>query len=881
MIEHKPQPINLRDYRPPSYLVDSVDLRFNLGEEETVVAARLALRRNPAASAQARPCLLDGVDLELRSVAIDGKPLAPEDYVVDARSLRLLRVPEQFVLDLVTVIRPQENTSLEGLYKSSGNFCTQCEAEGFRKITYYPDRPDVMARFTTTIVADKALYPVLLSNGNLEAAGDIGGDRHFARWHDPFPKPAYLFALVAGNLASIEDVFTTGSGKRVALKIFVQEKNRHQCDHAMASLKQAMAWDEQVYGLEYDLDTFMIVAVDDFNMGAMENKGLNVFNSSAVLARPETATDADFQRIAEIVAHEYFHNWTGNRITCRDWFQLSLKEGLTVFRDQQFSADMVAGPVARIHTVRDLRARQFAEDAGPLAHPVRPESYIEINNFYTATVYNKGAEVVRMLHTLLGPAAFRAGMDLYVARHDGQAVTTEDFVAAMEDASGKDLAQFRRWYSQAGTPELAVTIASDPGAATCTLFIRQILPPTPGQPTKEPLHIPVAIGMLAEDGRDLPLRLADEQSGPMTTRVLELRQSDERFTFTGIPGQVVPSLLRGFSAPVKINFDYSDDELLFLWANDSDPFSKWNAGEELAVRLLKCLIDDFQAGRPLTVSPSYTAAFGRVLVDPGLDPEFAAATLTLPSESYLAELVAEIDVVAIHAAREHVRCTLAAELAGPLQRRYEELHDSGPYSHDRLAVGRRSLKNLCLAYLMAPDQPAVRQMAMGQLTAAENMTDMIAALHLLANSGGKEREAALARFYSRWQDEHTVINKWLAVQATSKLPGTLGRVQELMGHPAFSSKNPNRVRALIGSFCFNNPLHFHDASGAGYEFLAAQVLELDRINPQIAARMLGAFGRWRKHEPRRRELMAAQLGRIVKASGLSKAVYEVAAKSLG
>ncbi len=877
MLRDTPQPVHLKDYRPPEYLVDETHLEVILGEEEALVRARLLLRRNPARPDAGETLRLDGERLELRALRLDGEALAPEAYRVDEEGLTIHRVPARFELASEVAIRPQENTALEGLYRSGGLFCTQCEAEGFRRITWYPDRPDVMSRFTTTIEADGERYPVLLSNGNPVREERLPGGRHRVTWEDPFPKPCYLFALVAGDLRLVEDRFTTASGREVALRIYVEPENLDKCDHAMASLKKAMAWDEQVYGREYDLDIYMIVAVNDFNMGAMENKGLNIFNSKYVLARPDSATDHDFQGIEGVIAHEYFHNWTGNRITCRDWFQLSLKEGLTVFRDQEFSADMGSRGVKRIEDVRLLRSHQFAEDAGPMAHPVRPDSYIEINNFYTVTVYEKGAEVVRMQHTLLGPELFRRGMDLYFERFDGQAVTTDDFVQCMADASGRDLTQFKRWYDQAGTPELTVSDRFDPASGTYTLEVTQSCPPTPGQPEKRPFHIPLAIGLLDPDsGAELPLRLQGEERAVTGTRVLELRNAVERFHFTGLAARPVLSLLRGFSAPVKLRYDYSDDELMFLMARDRDGFARWDAAQLLAQRLLLARV----AGEPSPAEGAYVEAFGRALDDPDTDRALLAEVLTLPSESYLGDQMEQVDVDGIHAAREGLRHDLAVALRDRFLRHYRACAEPGEYDLAPASIARRRFRNLCLGYLtQAPDE-AIEALCRDQFLARHNMTDVMAALSLIADGDMADREALLQVFYDQWRHDPLVLDKWFTVQAVSKREDTLDRVQALLHHPDFSLTNPNRVRSLVGAFCSANPVRFHDPGGAGYRFLADRVLELDPLNPQIASRLLRVMARWRRHDPARQALMKAQLERILDHQGLSKDVYEIASRSL-
>ncbi|MFZ5760074.1 MAG: aminopeptidase N [Thermodesulfobacteriota bacterium] len=873
-----PDIIYRRDYAPPPYLIDEVDLSFSLGEEMTEVVACLNCRRNPAHGDGPTPLVLNGEKLELVALRLDQRSLAEDEYHRNGESLTIYAPPAAFQLEIVTRIHPRDNTALEGLYLSSNNFCTQCEAQGFRRITYFPDRPDVMSRYTTTIEADRSL-PVLLANGNLLERGEAGPDRHFARWRDPFPKPCYLFALVAGDLVRIEDEFVTASGRPVALHIYVQSHNRDKCDHAMVSLKKAMRWDEEVYGREYDLDLYMIVAVDDFNMGAMENKGLNVFNSKYVLARPETATDDDYAGIEGVIAHEYFHNWTGNRITCRDWFQLSLKEGLTVFRDQQFSAAMTAGPVRRLHDVTQLRTVQFIEDAGPMAHPVRPDSYIEINNFYTVTVYEKGAEVIRMLHTLLRPEKFREGMDCYFARHDGQAVTCDDFVAAMEDAAGIDLGRFRNWYSQAGTPAVTVRSSYDAAEKRYTLAMRQSCPATPGQPDKPSFHIPVAVGLLDGRGNDLPLSWNGRHG---TALVLELTDQEHAFVFEQVPERPVPSLLRGFSAPVKLQYDYSDDELGFLLSHDSDPFSCWEAGQLLCCRVLLRLIDDLRQGNELRLPESFLVAFRSLLERAEHDdPAFLAHLLTLPSEKYLGEQMAVIDVEAIHQARRFARRALAEGLRQRFLALYHSFADRGPYHYDRHSAGRRALKNVALAFLMQLDDPAVMEICLRQFEQATNMTDVLAALQCIVHQAdGPERRSVLVSFYGQWQKDTLVLDKWFSLQATAPLPGTLAEVRALMRHPAFSMKNPNKVRALIGAFCSGNQLCFHEKSGTGYTFLADRVLELNPVNPQIAARLLAPLSRWRRFDPVRQRLMRAELERILAAPDLSRDVYEVASKSL-
>lgn len=879
MREAAPQTVYLKDYTPPEFLISDVDLRLELDETETQVYSELRICRNPASRHSGTALTLDGEQLELVSIELDGMRLTAEAYTLTDESLILHQVPQDrdFVLAIHNIINPKANTALEGLFLSNGMLCTQCEAQGFRKITWFLDRPDVMARFTTMLIADRKRYPVLLSNGNKLERGKLCDQRHWVRWQDPFAKPSYLFALVAGQLEKIEDFFITRSGRRVTLQIFVEAHNIDKCDHAMQSLKNAMQWDEEVYGLEYDLDLYMIVAVDHFNMGAMENKGLNVFNTKFVLARPDTATDSDYEHIEGVIGHEYFHNWSGNRVTCRDWFQLSLKEGFTVFRDQQFTGDRTSPAVKRIDDVIMLRTRQFAEDASPLAHPIRPESYIEINNFYTLTVYEKGAEVVRMLHTLLGKDGFRKGSDLYFQRHDGQAVTCEDFVKAMEDANGVELQQFRRWYSQAGTPTLTVTQEYDAGNGQLQLTIRQTTPPTPNQPVKQPLHIPVKIGLLHADGNAAPIHYQGQVADELT---LSLTEAEQSFVFDNLPQAPVVSLLRGFSAPVLLKMQRSLDELAFLLRHDSDPFNRWEAGQQLACQVIFQLIEDIQQQRPLSLPVVMLDAFRDLLADSGDDLSYAALLLSLPEESYLSGLMSVIDVDAIHQARQFVRKTLANELAGEFSALYRQHHrdESGCFTSQ--AIGRRRIKNVCLGYLAALEQSEQQQLLQQQFDSAGNMTDQMAALTAIVNSQHPGKAEALERFYRQWQDHALVIDKWFAIQSSSFMPGTFATVQALMQHPAFDIKTPNRVRSVIAAFSQSNPVHFHARSGEGYRFLADQVLVLNDLNPQIASRMVAALAQWRRYDEQRQQLMRGELQRIVASDNLSKDVYEIASKSL-
>ena len=869
----------LADYQVPNYLVDHVSLHFDLDRSDTKVRSVLSMRRNP--EGQGGDCILDGEQMTLVSIKLDGKPLQGNEYQRTDKSLLISAVPEQFDLEIETLIHPDKNTALEGLYHSGSLLCTQCEAEGFRRITYYPDRPDVMSVFTVSIAADKAEWPIMLSNGNLEKQGQFEDGRHWVRWHDPHPKPAYLFALVAGDLHRQKDSFITQSGRQVTLEIYVDPENSHKCDHALMSLKQAMKWDEETYGREYDLDVFMIVAVNDFNMGAMENKGLNIFNSACVLASPETATDRDYYTIQSIVGHEYFHNWSGNRVTCRDWFQLSLKEGFTVLRDQQFSADMNSAAVQRIDDVNQLRTMQFAEDAGPMAHPVRPASFIEISNFYTVTIYVKGAEVVGMIKTIVGEQGFRKGTDLYFDRHDGQAVTTDDFVKAIEDANDIDLSQFKRWYSQAGTPQITVGTEYDVVRRQLTISIKQQCPATPDQERKAPFHIPVAIGLLDKQGQAMPLQqLGQEQASERDTQVLSVTEAEQQFTFINVTTEPVLSLLRGFSAPVKVNLTRSNAELAFLMANDKDSFSRWDAGQQLLINTLLQLSELAKQGQALTLPIELTEQFTKVLADADSEPALVAKMLLLPSENYLAAQQSSADVDAIHAARKFVNKELALKLKQQFSALYSTLNTDEAYTFNADAMAKRSLKNICLDYLMVTGDPMQTQRCLKQMKQADNMTDTLAGLNSLVEQPGPESEHALRAFYEQWQHDKQVVDKWLAVQAQSSLPDTLIKVKGLMKHPAFSIKNPNDVRALIGQFCRNNPVNFHAIDGSGYQFLAEQILVLDKLNPQIAARQLGAFNSWRQYDAHRQELMKNALDSIAQSSDLSADVYEIVTKYL-
>src|SRR6266852_3872176 len=845
MRDPAPVPIHLKDYAPPAFLIETVDLDVELFEDHARVRSRLALSRNPKAADSNAPLVLDAEELELESVALDGRALAPGEYAADAVHLAVAKPPARFALETACKIYPRKNTKLMGLYAAENGFFTQCEAEGFRRITYFIDRPDVMAKYSVTIHADREKYPVLLSNGNLLASGNEASARHWVKWRDPFPKPSYLFAMVAAKLDMLEDRFITRSGRGVRLAIYV---------------------DPDKFDLEVDLDNYSIVAVGDFNMGAMENKGLNVFNTKYVLARPDTATDGDYLDIDRVIAHEYFHNWTGNRVTCRDWFQLSLKEGLTVFRDQEFGADMYSRAVERIREVRGLRSEQFAEDAGPMAHPVRPASYMEINNFYTSTVYEKGAEVVRMIRTLIGAQNFRKGMDLYFARHDGQAVTCDDFVRAMADAAGADLSQFMRWYDQAGTPVLEVAGEYDAAAKRYVLSAKQSWPPTPGQETKLPFHIPFAVGLVGPDGRDL---LAEG------TRVLSVKQPEERFVFENVGAKPVPSPLRNFSAPVIVKHEYTEAELTHLMAHDSDAFNRWEAGQRLALGIMLRWIAAVRGGRDFELPRAFADAAARVVADSSRDPAFAAEMLALPSENYVAEQMQVVDPDAVHAVRDELRRRLADALREELLAAYRAHRGASPYSPDAVSAGRRALKNSALGLLMELDDAAMRALCMKQFEAADNMTDALAALSMLANCDCPERTRALDAFYNKWKNEPLVVDKWLAVQSTTRLPSALADVKRLMTHPAFNIRNPNKVYALIGGFR-GNQVRFHAADGSGYAFLAEHVIALDAINPQVAARMARGFDRWRKFDTGRQAHARAAFERIHEATGVSKGVLEIA-----
>ncbi|MGK2870889.1 MAG: aminopeptidase N [Alphaproteobacteria bacterium] len=864
-----PEPVFARDYRAPDYRITHAYLEVTLEAHATRVLARLDIEANGSGASLLPALLLDGENLELAAIRMDGATLPPDAYAQSATHLIVHgpHVPAaRFQLEIETIIDPGANTALEGLYLAGGLYCTQCEPEGFRHITYFIDHPDNLTIFRTRIIGDKATCPVLLSNGNMTASGELPGARHWAEWHDPFPKPSYLFALVAGDLACVRDTFTTMSGREIDLRIYVDHGMQDRSAYAMDALKRSMRWDETRFGLEYDLDIYMIVATIHFNMGAMENKGLNVFNSKFVLARPDTATDADFAGIERVIAHEYFHNWTGNRVTCRDWFQLSLKEGLTVFRDQEFCADMRSPAVARIEDVRALRARQFAEDAGPLAHPVRPASYIEINNFYTATVYEKGAELVRMLQTLVGREAFAKGLQLYLQQHDGTAATIEDFVSAMEQASGKSLAQFYHWYAQAGTPEISVEENYDAATQSYALTLSQHMP---GKPECPPLHIPVAFGLLDQDGAEIT-----DAAG-----VLELTGAQQTFQFENIKTRPAASLFREFSAPVIVKTPPVSGTQAFLLAHDTDPFNRWEAGQQYALGLLSENAMRIARGEQPQQDPQFIDALAALLRDDKLEKAFVAAALTLPSEQEIARRMVVSDVEAVHKARQFLRSNVSTALHEPLLAVYHANASNRPYSPGAAEAGQRALRNCALAYLTADG--GMTDLAMAHYRNASNMTDSIAALSMLAHMDGPERKLALDDFYGRWHEDALVLDKWFTAQALTLLPDALTQVKTLLKHPEFSFENPNRVRSLIGAFCHSNQRHFNAADGSGYRFFADQVLKLDKINAQVASRLLTAIDQWRRYDAATQIHAREALMRIISTPGLSPNVYEIALKTLG
>ncbi len=870
----------LNDYTPPIFSIKTVALIFKLNEDLTQVNARLTLFRQVEED-NCAPLVLQGENLELVFVKVDDHLLSPKEYRVTRHELIIFQVPNNFSVEIETKIKPKANTALSGLYVSRGIFCTQCEAEGFRRITYFLDRPDVLACYTTTLIADKIKYPILLSNGNKIDQQDLSDNQHSVTWEDPFKKPSYLFALVAGNLEYIQDEFITCSQRKISLQIFSEIGEKEKCYHAMNSLKKAMRWDEQAYGREYDLAIFMIAVIDDFNMGAMENKGLNIFNSQTILADPNTATDTDYKYITQVVAHEYFHNWTGDRITCRDWFQLSLKEGLTVFREQEFSEAIGNPAIERIDTVRQLRAMQFAEDAGPLAHPVQPDSYIEINNFYTMTIYEKGAEIIRMMKVLVGPELFRKGMDYYFTRHDGQAVTIEDFVTSIEKGSAYDLQLFRRWYKQSGTPELQIDYHYSAAAKTFDLILKQACLPTPGQAHKKPFYVPFSIALFNQDGQAMALQLAGESKASLDKqRTLKFKQSEQVFQFINLESKPIPSLLRNFSAPVKIKVNYSDEDLAFLIQSDTDGFNRWDAAQQLATRIVLRHIQSSASASDPAVDLLSKVYQKLISGDTPNNQDLLAELLSLPSEAYFAEQMAVIDIDGIHQGREYLHLQLAKALENDLLKQYQACHDLTPYRFDAKSVTKRRLANTCLSYLMRLQNPVFNNLCVSHYQSADNMTDSIYALSELVQHNLSQRESFLMDFYEKWSSNPLVVCKWFAIQARASLPDTLARVKKLLKHPAFDWKNPNKIRALIGVFCTENRIQFHEASGTGYLFLSEQIQYLDRLNPQIAARLLRPFTQWHRFDANRQKLMREQLEVIAKIAGLSADVYEIASKSL-
>lgn len=876
----KPRTIHLKDYRPPSHLIDHVHLDIALSGRDTRVRSKLKIRPNDAAD-KAGPLELDGEQLELGDILLNGKKLPASAFDVSDDRLTIHKPPARaFDLEIETGVHPDDNKALQGIYRSRGVYCSQCEAQGFRRITYFLDRPDVLSTYSVRLEADREEAPVLLSNGNPGKRGLLRSNRHYSEWHDPFAKPSYLFALVGGDLGFITSNFKTQSGRDVILNIHVEHGKEARAEWAMDCLKRSMAWDEKRFGREYDLDVFNIVAVSDFNMGAMENKGLNIFNDRLILASPETATDTIYAAIESVVAHEYFHNWTGNRITCRDWFQLCLKEGLTVFRDQEFSGDERSRAVQRISDVRQLKAMQFPEDAGPLSHPVRPETYIEINNFYTATVYEKGAELVRMIQTLAGEDGFRKGLDLYFDRHDGQAATIEDFIKCFEDANGLDLSHFALWYSQSGTPELVCGLQWDRSDKTATLTVEQVLSPTPGQSRKKPLHIPLKLGLINDNGDDMELSLQGE--GSVANGILNVTERKQSFTFEGIGSRPVPSLLRGFSAPVNVTVDLSDRDLEFLLAHDGDLFNRWQAGNAYATRLMKQIVAAHSEGKRSSRGAGFAKAVRDTVTNDGLEPAYRAEILKLPSQADLAREIKEnINPDHIFRAHRQLLKLTGTTLGDDLEDLYDRMTPKrNRFSPDSKSAGKRALRNAALALLVARGTEDDMDRLARHYFKATNMTDQAYALFLIAANDVPYRAQALDHFFEQWKTDHLVIDTWFAAQAQSPLPKALQHIETLTRHPLFSLTAPNKVRALVGNFAMANPVQFNRADGAGYDFVASQVLALDQFNPQIAARILGAFRSSKGLEPKRRSLARKALQRVAKADKTSKDVFEIVSKML-
>jgi aminopeptidase N len=866
--------IYLKDYTVPEYLINHTDLFFDLSEDKTTVKSKLSIKRNPACTISQPALVLTGEDLTLNSVTLNGTVLTPKQYMLDEETLSIAYPGDEFTLEISNHINPESNTALSGLYKSKDMLCTQCEAEGFRRITWFLDRPDVMSTFSVTIEANKRKYPVLLSNGNRTSQTDLDNGKHRVSWQDPFPKPSYLFALVAGDLACLTDSFTTCSGRDIALEIYVEETDLNKTHHAMRSLKNSMRWDEQAFGREYDLDLYMIVAVSHFNMGAMENKGLNVFNTKFVLASEETATDTDYENIEAVIGHEYFHNWSGNRVTCRDWFQLSLKEGFTVFRDQQFTAHQTSDAVKRIKDVNMLRTHQFAEDAGPLAHPIRPNQYAEINNFYTLTVYEKGAEVVRMLHSLLGEKGFRKGCDLYFDRHDGQAVTTEDFVAAMEDANDRDFSQFKRWYDQAGTPVITVTSQYNEEEKTYSLNVKQHCPATPLQGKKQPFHIPIRLGLIDQTGRAIQL------DNDQTSMMFELTDDEQTLSFNNIQSKPTPSILRGFSAPVKLQQTLSIDQSILLFQHDSDPFNRWEAGQNCLSQLIFGTVTAIQNGHAIPTLPhSLIDAFRALLLKPLEDLAYQSLLISLPAKGYLIEQMSIVDIETLYQAHRIIKHTLAKVLKELWLTNYHTYHapHAGVSAKD---IAQRTYKNTCLDFLMALEDETSTDLTITQFDNAQNMTDQIAALGQLSHLKGNQSARYFERFYAQWKDEDLVIDKWFTLQACSEKDGALKNVKALLKHADFDLKTPNRVRSVIGAFASANPLHFNAKDGSGYAFIANQIIQLDAINPQVAARLANSLSHWKKLDSTRQLNIKKELARIQGHTSLSKDVLEIVTRSL-
>lgn len=875
MSENEPKVKYLKDYKKPDYKIESVHLDFDLDEENTQVASTLKIKSDyDASTGEIRPLRLDGDELTLTGIAIDGRALKPEEYTVDDKGLTILNPPKEFELSIGTEIHPKANTKLEGLYVSNGMFCTQCEPEGFRRITYYPDHPDVMSVFTTTLRADKEKLPCLLSNGNLVKEEKMPDGRTAVTWNDPFPKPSYLFALVGGDLDYINDKFVTMSGREVTLGVYANKGQKDKLDYTMDSIKRSMAWDEKAFGREYDLDLFNLVAVSDFNQGAMENKGLNIFNSAYVIADAHTATDADYAGIEGVVGHEYFHNWSGDRVTVRDWFNLSLKEGLTVYRDQEFSRDMRSRSVNRIENVASLRAGQFAEDAGPTAHAVRPESYVEINNFYTSTIYNKGAEIVRMYEKMLGKEKFREANDLHFTRNDGKSVTIDDYAQCMEDVSGKDLTQFKRWYSQAGTPSVFAEGKYDEQAQTYTLKLRQETKPTPNQPEKLPFVIPMEMGLLGKDGKDMPLQLQGEDKARGTSRVFTLDKGEATLTFVNVKEKPVLSANRDFTAPINFHMDYSDAERAHLMAHDSDLFNRWDAAQQYGVKKMLAMVKDIQDGKEPKADDGYLNALGSYLKDPSLDKAFVAKALELPSEKYIADQMDVVDVDAIAKARKTVSDAFVARFEGDLARTYDSLNVAKPFEPVAKDAGERALKNQALAYLASTGKPEYAERVNAQYERANNMTDRFAAMSVAA--GMESGKSVVDDFYNRFKNEELVVNKWLGVVASESLDGA----KKAVAHESFAITNPNKVRSVMRKFSANQTA-FHAKDGSGYDFVADMTVKLDGLNPLVAADTVKPLTAWRKFDPERQGMMKAALEKVMAKPGLSKNVYEVVSKSLG